>query len=345
MHQMVWKKMASLIVGAVCIICVCLFSGCGGGGGGGGTDTTTDLSYSGLETPVVITATNAQEIASSAYYSGSAGAVFAGIAALKDNEQTEMESGRPFLLDVTSVFKDAVGKIDFSAVSNYNQAVAFQSESGSIPGDCGGSAFFNIQVNTESGGFSGSLDFQNFCSEEITINGQSTFSGILNTETEELESFRLGVENITGISGAESFTIEGSLDFNVSSQSIVMTLDLLFRDDNLNKVYRLENYQMVITEESSYFQIGLSGRFYNPDYGYVDMSTSQPFLVGLYDDHPYLGQLLLTGENGSAGGPTCARLTAISAIQCQVEADIDGDDSYGGSEDYDSGAISWVELW
>jgi hypothetical protein len=340
MYRIVWGKKWSLIIGTLCIVYTCFLSACGGGGGGG--SDAAGLSYSGLEAPAEITAGNAQEIASSAYSLGSTGVALTGIAALKDNEQTEMEAGRPFLVDVTGVFIDVVEEIDFSEDANNNQTAAFISESGSIPGGCGGSTFYSITLDDVSGEFSGRLTFQAFCSEEITINGPASFSGIIDMATGELEAFHLGIGSITGISGSESYTMEGDMDFDISSVPAVMVMDMLMRDDNLGKIYRLENCQMEITEYSDHLGVEISGRVYDPDYGYVNLTMPSPFLIGLYDDNPYSGQLLLTGENGSVGGPASIRLTAISATQCQVEADINGDGSYDGPpEDYDSGIILW----
>ena len=118
---------------------------------------------------------------------------------------------------------------------------------------------------------------------------------------------------------------------------------MMIQDGGTGRVCQVENYQMAITDWGSYAVFTISGRFYDPDYGYVDLTTPSPLFMGYYDDYPYAGQLVLTGENGTVG-PTSARLTALSTTTCRVEADTDGDGTYSGLDDYDSGEILWTEL-
>ncbi|WP_419655630.1 uncharacterized protein Dvar_47240 [Desulfosarcina variabilis str. Montpellier] len=81
----------------------------------------------------------------------------------------------------------------------------------------------------------------------------------------------------------------------------------------------------------------ISGDFYYPDYGYVSLSTEQTLIIDASTGTPSSGVLIVTGENGSSGGPTEARLTCYSEGQFQVEADTDGDGVY----DWTSDMLSW----
>jgi hypothetical protein len=58
------------------------------------------------------------------------------------------------------------------------------------------------------------------------------------------------------------------------------------------------------------------------------------------DQVPSAGILIAVGENGSAGGPTMARLTCLSAGLFKVETDTDGDGVY----DTDSGDLFWDDF-
>ena len=76
------------------------------------------------------------------------------------------------------------------------------------------------------------------------------------------------------------------------------------------------------------------GRFYDPELSYVELSIEeliQPI------PKPSSGAIILTGAQGSQGGPTKARLTFKSATEFLVEADTDGDGEY----DYDSDLQLW----
>ncbi|MFC1863916.1 hypothetical protein ACFL1Z_08200, partial [Thermodesulfobacteriota bacterium] len=132
----------------------------------------------------------------------------------------------------------------------------------------------------------------------------------------------------------------GEIDIDISGSSLLLTMDMLIQNNNINRVYKIENYQMSITERIGHTELYVNGRFYDSDYGYVDLTTTSVLLIYNYDDYPYSGQIVITGENGIDGGPTKARLTALSDTQCQVEADTTGDGLY----DYDSGPILWTEL-
>lgn len=317
--------------------------GCGGGGGGGdggGGGGATSLTYSGVSTPAVVTATNADSIAAGALNAGSSATGFTGIAALNDPNQLADQPARLFAADFSKVVGATVGKIDFQAGLERNITAALKHDSDTMPGACGGSFSYDIQVDTVSGAFSGSLTFHGYCEDGMVLNGGTRFSGIINPNTAELVSFKLNFDYITATNGSGSVTMTGQIQLSQSGSTLMATMDMLIRDDNMNRVCKIENYQMTIADMYNYEEIEISGRFYDPDYGYVDLQTISPLLVYNYDDYPSSGQLVLTGETGTAGGPTSARLTALDADTCRVEADTDGDGGY----DYDSGPIPWTDL-
>ena len=58
----------------------------------------------------------------------------------------------------------------------------------------------------------------------------------------------------------------------------------------------------------------------DPDYGYVTISTTDPFVLHDGDEWPASGTLIVTAAKNSN-----VRLKAIDNVDCTVEADIDGD--------------------
>lgn len=329
-----FNKNGSIATLATIIVLILIVS-CGGGGGGGGGPT--GLTYSGLTTPATITDTNAEAIAASAYNAGSSTTAFTEIAmSLEDSEPLVNEPNRLFLADITMVLEAVVAEIDFESGLETDLPAAIQSDSGDIDGGCGGRAYYSIQVDDQSGDFTGSLRFEGYCEEGTTLNGRTTFSGQIDLNTHELEYFTLSFDTITGTSGSESITMDGVINISISGASIAATMNMLIRDDNVHRVYRIENYQMVLTDYAGYIEVDISGRFYHPDYGYVDLETTTPFEVYLGDDYPTSGVLEVTGEGG-----TGVRLTAIDETTCQVDADTDGDGDY---DDYASGPIFWADL-
>ena len=81
----------------------------------------------------------------------------------------------------------------------------------------------------------------------------------------------------------------------------------------------------------------LTGKYFDPDYGYVDITTPTPLKIYYVDVFPTEGIIILDGANGLVGGNTKARFTAINDTSYMVEADTTGDGAY----DYNSGATSW----
>ena len=328
-----YNKNGSIAIFAAIIVLILIVS-CGGGGGG---SSSTGLTYSGLTTPVTITDGNAEAIAASAYNAGSSTTAFSGIAmSLEDPEPLVNEPNRLFLADITMVLEAIVAEIDFESGIETDLSAAIQSESDYIYGGCGGSAYYSIQVDDQSGDFTGNLRFEGYCEEGTTLNGRTTFSGQIDPNTLELEYFTLSFDTITGTSGSESVTMDGVINISTSGASIVSTMNMLIRDNNVHRVYRIQNYQMALTDYEGYIEIDVSGRFYHPDYGYVDLETTTPFEVYFGDDYPTSGVLAVTGAGG-----TGVRLTAIDETICQVDADTDGDSNY---DDYTSGPIPWANL-
>ncbi len=83
-----------------------------------------------------------------------------------------------------------------------------------------------------------------------------------------------------------------------------------------------------------------SGRYYDPDEGYVVVSTDTPFVIYDDDDGPLQGLLVITGDTGSEGGRTKAWIEALSSTTFQVKADTDGDGFY----DWESGDLDWSDF-
>ena len=125
-----------------------------------------------------------------------------------------------------------------------------------------------------------------------------------------------------------------------------MSLDLLHRpttvtfsayskDIESGQVYWIKDYSMNITEFAAYIEIEIFGTFYHPDHGFVNLTTTEPFVVHHEDDWPTSGLLAIKGEKN-----TQAELSALDQFTYSVAADTDGD----GVFDWDSGILNWTDL-
>lgn len=325
-------------------VCACIMSlvfwltACSGGGSS--DSGSSGVTYTGQTSAATISEDNAGSLAASALDAGSSNSTFSlnGFAALDGAEPGADAAGRPLLLGIARTLEDAVEFVDFSAASEPDVSAAAQTRNGTLSGECGGSASYSISVDSGTGAFSGSFSFSGYCVDDLTVNGGASFSGAVNTSTEQLESFTFSFSAITATSGSESVSMNGSI--TISASTSTMTMNMTIRDNTTGWTCKVVNYRMIVNDYGTYSEYSVSGRFFDQDYGYVDLETNQSFRVYAGDDYPSSGVLTLYGENGSAGGRTKAVLTAVDATQCRVEVDGDGDGTYEVTVD----PVLWSDL-
>ena len=129
--------------------------------------------------------------------------------------------------------------------------------------------------------------------------------------------------------------MDGKISMDFSASPIICTMDGYFKDETAGKVYWAKGYSLNIFEYPGRIEVEIFGTFYHPDYGYVTVSTPDPFIVYDGDGWPNSGTLLMVGANN-----TKAKLTAIDETRCRIEADTDGDGVY----DWDSGSLYWSDF-
>jgi hypothetical protein len=328
---------------SICLVSIIVFGlvaiiGSGGGGGSGG-GSSSGLTYTGSETLASISDGNAQVLATGAYTNGSTGYAMSTIASLQTsgNEQT----GYPLLLKVSNILTDSLEQVDFRTATDGSGSRATETVSG-IVGDCGGTAAYSIEFNEGTGLFEGSFSFSNYCNQGTTITGAVTFSGTVDVNNDNaLLSFSFSFVALTVSSAGDSLTLGGTLSIDTVGSPSTLTLDVFVRyNTDCNPVYWVRDYTLIVTEGSGFVDLQISGIFYNPVEGYVTVSTDTPISVNDGDDYPSSGVLIVTGNPGTAGGNTKAKLTFVSSTTYRVEADTDGDGTY----DYNSSDLFWADL-
>jgi len=130
-------------------------------------------------------------------------------------------------------------------------------------------------------------------------------------------------------------TSNGSLTAEGTDYSAYVLMNLAARDNLTGKTYLLDNFRISIQDWGYYAAFDISGRYYDHDDGYVTMATPIAFAIMSYSSYPYTGQFIVYGRNG-----TKARITAINASYCVVDADTDGNGTY----DWSSGMLLWSAL-
>lgn len=263
------------------VISLLLFS-CGGGGGGGGGDDSAPDSYTGATTQATLVSTNVSRLVENAW----------------EGSRTGPDIGEYF------------PEID---------------DSGTIFGTCGGSANVDLSEISGDNTFSGSIVFTDFCIDGATLDGLVSLEGKISQDGMNLIRLIMNFNNLELNEDSESYTlIEGSVKVVIEQDMSgeTLTFDLVLRDNTQQpaKTYWLNDYTMRLTYGGLHDTATLSGRFYDYDLGYVDISTLSPLLIDF--DGPVGGVLLFSGEDSRA------RLTFYSDLTTLLELDADNSGNY-----------------
>ena len=205
------------------------------------------------------------------------------------------------------------------------------SERGTVDGSCGGFISYSLNLNRVSGEFDGSLSFEDYCDGGAGISGDADVLGVFDVNTGDILTATFSFGNLA----AGSFTLDGELSIDFSDAPIIAVFTVHAKDNVSGLVYRLKDYSMNITESVGSVEIEFMGTFHHPDHGFVDLATTDPFVLHDEDDWPASGQMVIQGDNG-----TGALLTAIDHLQCGVAADTTGNGLY----EWDSGVLRWTDL-
>lgn len=299
---------------------------CGGGGGG----SSSGIAYNGITTQATITDDNATEVTTGAYLGGVIGTSVGIIGSVQETKTNHP----PLLFLLTRTLEKSIRRIDMHAPPSVVESGTVSTESGTEQGSCGGSATYSYRADDVTGEVSGTYTFNNYCEDGVILDGSTGFSATVDLSTDELTDYASTFDRFSVTIEDDSFTIDGDVTyFFPSSTSFTATIEMRIRDGASGDVLWLNNYEMSFTEGDSYDQLSVSGRYYDPDYGYVNLSTSSTTPLRFYSGYyPSQGVMFCAGKNSAA------RFTALSSTTFKVEADTDGDGSY---DDWASGTLEW----
>ena len=316
-----------------CLIISLWLTACGGGGNG----SSNNIAYNGIRSQAIITQDNAQDLAFRAY-TNSSSSLGIQVTGARNAPITSNASagGRPYILLISERIKPVWNSVRSSGSSKILLIGTDLSGTEEMSGSCGGTATITTNINDETGDFSGNVQYESFCEAGIVVNGRVEFSGKIN-DNDEL-SINATFEQLTVRLCGESVTSTGELKMSMQiySSTYSAEADMLVKNDNTGKIYWINDVAMNVTEGSTYTEITQSGRIYDPDYGYVQLTTESPVRIYDGDFWPSSGIILIEGDNGIAGGSTRAKMTMLNTSAYRIEADTDGDGFY----DYDT-----VENW
>lgn len=305
-----------------------LVGGCGSSNSEGTNGVV--ISYKGATTPAVVTEDNAEILA----VDGFAGSTMAAYISIPTKKQ--FSSDRPITAKVgthpaflfAQRLKQSIRKIDIThafkrdRTNASGRTIRYQ-----IPGDAGGTADFSFIINDSTGSFSGTIVYSDYSSMGIVINGKADVTGSMSVDGGTVSTLAMSLTSLTIDFNDSIISLIGRLSwkFNDVSYAETLSMDLTITDHETEKTYWYNNYKILTAYSSSTSNQTMSGRYYDHDYGYVDVSTCLSISSSMGYGWPEGGCLMF---NGSLN--TWVMLTFFEDSY-QIEADTDGD----GQSDWD----------
>ncbi len=310
-----------LPIALICTFLTLQLSACGGGGGGSNNSPSSTLTYSGETSEAIIDADNAETLAVGAYFGQRSGMSVSLMAVETPAEETS--------LSVNSISKILRRTLRHELVTlqpanlSVHSAVT-QRPTQYYPGSCGGQFVSNMQVDDKAYSFSDSFEFQNYCDNGEIIDGIASVSGTFNRNSGEIATVNMAFHPLTVRKEGSVSKLEGQLQISfVSAQySETVSMDFLLSDEASGQVFRYENFFSGINYGSGYSEETLSGRYYHPDFGYVDLNSVQPLRTYTGFIWPTAGALQCSGHSG-----TFVKILFTTETTSWLEADTDGDGS------------------
>lgn len=299
-HTQLFAKSLTLSLGLTLAAC---------GGGGGGT-TYPSIQYTGTTSPATVTAANADEFPV-AMLEGSTSSAEANPYGAALNSETTPDAQHTAMLNILAeqVKNNIIARNNNT--DNNIASAATQSQSGTCPTHPGS---MTVTDNSTQTSINASITYDNFCignfstdNLEMSIHGRMRFGGslistdplIIRSITMSIEYMKLTVRNISGtfseeFSGSMTITFDETTNNNITNMSISTN----FQANGLT--YKVEN--LVVDTSSG---LNISGRFYHPVHGYVDVTTTQNFTLISIDPDKYCGgKMELVGTDVSSVSTT-----------------------------------------
>jgi hypothetical protein len=284
--------------------------------------SSSSIKYSGIENQATIDDTNAEDLSRGAYENGEFGST------LSEMSPAAMATAlpgsppiSPRLLAFVQTLETIVNEIVLPVESSAPSYKAVQSGKFEIDGSCGGNMSAEASVDDTAGTYSAKIKLDHFCNGGVTLHGKMSMEGSFDPEGDTFFSLFFSF-NLTFQSSEESFALNGDLDIDYEDDLAAMVMNVLLEDAS-GKTFRIDNYTWTVIDYGTYSTVDISGRFYHPDHGYVDIVTTEVFVINQGQDSASSGVLVVTGKDN-----TKARLTVLSTNSFLVEMDIGDGNGY-----------------
>jgi hypothetical protein len=193
-----------------------------------------------------------------------------------------------------------LGVLFDNVLSNLQSQKSGIAASGVVSGNCGGSATYPDNVDQQQNPITGTISFDNFCldggeSGQVIASGQISF--IAQVENDQLVSMAIELDNFVLSYNGNTVTINSTVAIsqNLGNYDVHFETSTEFTGSQ-GQTLRVEN--LVISGNPISGVTISSGRIYHPDFGYVDISTTETLIFeGCDNGKPVSGTVLLEGSS------------------------------------------------
>jgi hypothetical protein len=317
-----------------------LLNGCGGGGGGGGIPVSVvdpAPAYKGITTQAVVTSDNAEGLAMGGFTGASVG-YSVGNRTLRKTTATATEKDL-VLQSLAQAIKQSTRRIDFHDGTQQTRKAAkaagkrvANATSYVYNGSSGGTASYSLNINDANSTFSGSVIYAGYSSNGVTISGSADLLGSLDSNRAPIR-LTVSTKSLSLNNGTYAFTLTGVLSwgYNYAASSDSMSLNIVLADAG-GKTYWFKDYETATVYGDASLTQTISGRYYDPDSGYVDLATPTTLLAYYDTSWPAQGVVRFTGRSGSMSRLTFqTRKLSVGGRRSQGRWRIPGGRSVGRS--------------
>jgi hypothetical protein len=305
-----------------------------------GMTTWRRVPYAGETDQAVITEENALSMAVNAWLGGEIGSAVGFVGAVEESPITTFDSLG--ILDTLYILDNVIQNVDMGDESKGPIIGALIDVNELENGSCGGNLRVIGTVDDQTGEVEAAVSLNNFCEEGVTLDGNAEMTGEIDLFSEDFRNYLLKFIDLSVQYEGLSVTIDGRMFANFELSPILILLSYVVTDNTVADTFWLKDLIVRITENFNSDDItDLTGRYYDPDFGYAEIEIEETIHINFNDMWPSSGKMVLIGAVTGQGGNTTTRLTFLSATEYLVEADTDGDGAY---DDYSSGILLWSEL-
>ena len=293
------------------------------------TDDQTTIGYTGSTLQAEITPLNAESLAAGSFAGGQSSTASKSLKLSQRTDPAQIDVFRPLRFPL--LLADGLRRIELDTELNISKHSNVITESNNLEGSCGGELSYTLTFDRMSGKFSGDLILTDYCDDGITVSGETDVDGTFEASSGVFDTATFSFNDLSD----ESHTLDGEISLDFTETPIVATFTVYSKDKKSGQVYWLKDYSINLYELPGRVEIEIFGTFYNPDSGFVTLTTTEPFVVFDEDEWPASGQLVIQGDSASH-----AQLIAMDQLHYRIEADTQGD----GIFDLNSGILNWTDL-